>query len=95
MINSGQRSSMGADQQMEAINHNAGDAERAVNEITEALKEQSLASNLIAQQVEKIARMTEESQEVAQEVNNVIGELQGLSHQMDAVMGKFKLGHTA
>ena len=62
-----------------------------MNEITEALKEQSSASTLIAQQVEKIARMTEESQGVAHEVNNVIDELQGLSRQMDTVMGKFKL----
>lgn len=91
MIQSGQRSSLGADHQMQAISHHTVDAERAVNEITEALKEQSSASTLIAQQVEKIARMTEESQGVAHEVNNVIDELQGLSRQMDTVMGKFKL----
>jgi len=91
MIQSGQRSSLGADHQMEAISHHTVDAERAVNEITEALKEQSAASTLIAQQVEKIARMTEESQGVAHEVNNVIDQLQGLSRQMDSVMGKFKL----
>ncbi|MCZ8016668.1 MAG: methyl-accepting chemotaxis protein [Limnobacter sp.] len=91
MIQSGQRSSLGADHQMEAISHHTVDAERAVNEITEALKEQSSASTLIAQQVEKIARMTEESQGVAHEVNNVIDQLQGLSRQMDTVMGKFKL----
>ncbi|MCE2745556.1 MAG: methyl-accepting chemotaxis protein [Burkholderiales bacterium] len=95
MINSGQRSSIGADQQMEAINHHASDTERAVTEITEALKEQSSASTLIAQQVEKIARMTEESQGVAHEVNNVITELQNLSNQMDNVMGKFKLAQQA
>mgnify|MGYP006166433479 FL=1 len=52
MIQSGQRSSLGADHQMEAISHHTVDAERAVNEITEALKEQSSASTLIAQQVE-------------------------------------------
>lgn len=91
MIQSGQRSSLGADHQMEAISHHTVDAERAVNEITEALKEQSAASTLIAQQVEKIARMTEESQGVAHEVNSVIDQLQGLSRQMDTVMGKFKL----
>jgi methyl-accepting chemotaxis protein len=91
MIQSGQRSSLGADHQMEAISHHTVDAERAVNEITEALKEQSAASTLIAQQVEKIARMTEESQGVAHEVNCVIDQLQGLSRQMDTVMGKFKL----
>jgi len=95
MIDSGQSSSMGADQQMEAINHHTGDAERAVTEITEALKEQSAASTLIAQQVERIARMTEESQGVAHEVNHVISELQSLSNQMDTVMGKFKLAQHA
>lgn len=95
MINLGQCSSLGADQQMEAINHHTGDAERAVTEITEALKEQSSASTLIAQQVERIARMTEESQGVAHEVNHVITELQSLSNQMDTVMGKFKLAQQA
>ena len=73
----------------------ARDAERAVTEITEALKEQSSASTLIAQQVERIARMTEESQGVAHEVNHVITELQSLSNQMDTVMGKFKLAQQA
>ena len=95
MIHSGQQSSLGADQQMDAINHHTGDAERAVTEITEALKEQSSASTLIAQQVERIARMTEESQGVAHEVNQVITELQKLSNQMDTVMGKFKLAQQA
>ena len=95
MIHSGQQSSLGADQQMEAINHHTGDAERAVTEITEALKEQSSASTLIAQQVERIARMTEESQGVAHEVNQVITELQKLSNQMDTVMCKFKLAQQA
>ena len=95
MINLGQSSSTGADQQMEAINHHTSDAERAVTEITEALKEQSSASTLIAQQVERIARMTEESQGVAHEVNQVITELQNLSNQMDTVMGKFKLTQQA
>ena len=80
---------------MEAINHHTSDAERAVTEITEALKEQSSASTLIAQQVERIARMTEESQGVAHEVNQVITELQNLSNQMDTVMGKFKLTQQA
>lgn len=95
MISAGHEASRGADQNMESINHHSGDAERAVNEITEALKEQNEASTLIAQQVEKIARMTEESQEVAQEVNQVISELQSLSNQMDTVMGKFKLTQSA
>lgn len=95
IIHSGQQSSLGADQQMEAINHHTGDAERAVTEITEALKEQSSASTLIAQQVERIARMTEESQGVAHEVNQVITELQKLWNQMDTVMGKFKLAQQA
>jgi methyl-accepting chemotaxis protein len=64
-----------------------------VNEITEALQEQSSASTLIAQQVEKIARMTEESQGAAIEVNAVINNLEGLSKQMDSLMSKFKVGH--
>ena len=95
MIHTGQESSLGADQQMEAINNHTDHAEQAVNEITEALKEQSSASTLIAQQVEKIARMTEETQSVAQEVNQVIDTLQGLSNQMDNVMNKFKIERQA
>lgn len=91
MINAGQESSLGADRQMESINQHTGQAEKAVTEITEALKEQSSASSLIAQQVEKIARMTEESQNVAMEVNQVISSLHELSGQMDQLMGKFKL----
>ncbi|MCR2746214.1 methyl-accepting chemotaxis protein [Limnobacter parvus] len=95
MIKTGEKASQGAEQQMEAITQHTDEAEQAVNEINEALSEQSAASTLIARQVENIARMTEESQGVAQEVNQVISELQNLSNHMDTVMGKFKISEQA
>ncbi|HEX4879011.1 MAG TPA: methyl-accepting chemotaxis protein, partial [Limnobacter sp.] len=91
MIANGQASSGQADQNMESISTSTGKAEQAVNEITAALQEQSAASTLIAQQVEKIARMTEDSQSAAIEVNRVIGNLQQLSNQMNTLMGRFKI----
>ncbi len=94
LISAGEESSQGADEQMQAVEQQTQESERAVNDITDALKEQSGASTLIAQQVERIARMTEDSQEVAAEVNEVINNLKTLAANMDQTMGKFKLGGT-
>ncbi|HEX4917440.1 MAG TPA: methyl-accepting chemotaxis protein [Limnobacter sp.] len=91
MIAHGQSSSSRADDNMASINLSTGKAEQAVHEITAALQEQSAASTLIAQQVEKIARMSEESHAAVGEVNKVIGTLQGLSAQMNSLMGRFKI----
>lgn len=92
LISTGEESSRGADEQMQAIEQQTRHSERAVNDITDALKEQSSASTLIAQQVERIARMTENSQGVAAQVNEVINNLQTLAFTMDEAMGKFRLG---
>jgi len=63
----------------------------AVAEISSALEEQSSASSLIAQNVEKIAHMTEENSAAVVEVHHAAESLERLSGDLKALIGKFKV----
>ncbi|MCX7175908.1 MAG: methyl-accepting chemotaxis protein, partial [Proteobacteria bacterium] len=63
----------------------------AVAEISSALHEQSAASNLIAQNVEKIAQMTEENSASIKEVNQAANHLEELSRKLNSLVGQFKV----
>ncbi|MFA6314072.1 MAG: methyl-accepting chemotaxis protein [Sterolibacterium sp.] len=63
----------------------------AVAEIASALHEQSAASNLIAENVEKIAQMTEENSASVKEVNQAANHLDELSRQLNSLVGQFKV----
>ncbi len=63
----------------------------AVAEISSALHEQSTASTLIAQNVEKIAQMTEENSASVIEVNHAAKHLEGLSGKLNSLVGRFKV----
>jgi len=62
-----------------------------VNEITEAIHEQSSASTSVAQSVERIAQMAEESNAVANEGADTAQRLNALAHEMRSITDQYKL----
>jgi methyl-accepting chemotaxis protein len=63
----------------------------AVNEISGALSEQSVASNEIGRNVERIAQMSEESSAAAREVANTALHLGELADGTRTAVGQFRL----
>jgi methyl-accepting chemotaxis protein len=63
----------------------------AVNDISDALKEQSQASNDIAKHVERIARMTEENSIAVKETARASQSLENLAGSLHATVGRFRL----
>ncbi len=84
-----------ADETMGEISANASETENAVDEISVALGEQTNAANLIAQKMEHIAQMTEESRAASEEVNKVSTDLREVTNQLTGLIGKFKLDEKA
>jgi len=62
-----------------------------VTEIANALREQSVASDTIASQVERVAQMSEENNRVAESSKKLAEELQKLSGTMRHVVGSYTL----
>lgn len=73
---------------MLAIQRGALDSGGMVVDIADAIREQSTTSNAIAQQVEKIAQMTEENNAAARSTADTAGELSGLAQDMQQVVGR-------
>lgn len=73
---------------MHAIQRGALDSGGMVVDIADAIREQSTTSNAIAQQVEKIAQMTEENNAAARSTADTAGELAGLAQDMQQVVGR-------
>ena len=73
---------------MLAIQRGASDSGGMVADIADAIREQSTTSNAIAQQVEKIAQMTEENNAAARSTADTAGELSGLAQDMQQVVGR-------
>ncbi|QEL56880.1 methyl-accepting chemotaxis protein [Chromobacterium paludis] len=68
-------------------------AEHSVQRITDianAIKEQSLASQEVARNVEQIAQMNGQTTEAAGEASALAGELQALSRELDACLQRFR-----
>lgn len=63
----------------------------AVSEISSALHEQSATSELIAQNVEKIAQMTEQNNAAVNGVNQAARHLEALSGTLNSLVGRFKV----
>ena len=61
-----------------------------VNDISGAIREQSIASNSIAQQLEHIAQMSEESAVAVRHTANASRHLQELSNELHQAVGQFK-----
>lgn len=76
---------------MLAIQRGALDSGGMVVDIADAIREQSTTSNAIAQQVEKIAQMTEENNAAARLTADTAGELSGLAQDMQQVVGRYRV----
>jgi methyl-accepting chemotaxis protein len=63
----------------------------SVDEISNSLREQSAARNLIARNVEGIAQMTEETSSIIKEVSASAEHLEQLSRTLNQAVGQFKL----
>ena len=63
----------------------------AVSEISSALQEQSVTSNLIAENVEKIAQMSEENSTAVDGVNQAAKHLETLSATLNTLVGRFRV----
>ncbi|MFC5303418.1 HAMP domain-containing methyl-accepting chemotaxis protein [Azospira restricta] len=61
-----------------------------VNDISDALREQSQASNDIARHIERIAAMSQDNHAAVEQSARAAGELQALSASMTALAGRFR-----
>jgi methyl-accepting chemotaxis protein len=80
-----------ASQAIEKIGGTSTQAVQMVGEITAAIREQSAASNSIAQQVERIAQMAEVSNEAASGSASAARELDTLAASMQKIVQTYKL----
>lgn len=90
MIKAGVNQSDKADMAMLEIEKHSELAAGAVTDITHAIGEQSEASTLIAQQIEQIASMTEQSSVAIRKVDVIVHDIQQFSQGLDAQVGGFK-----
>lgn len=74
---------------IERIRASAGQSENYSHEITAALGEQSQASNLIAQKVEGIARMSDENMQSVTHVGHSMSELEEQSRLLQSAVARF------
>lgn len=88
----GSRLAGDAAQTLKAIKHGADVALSRTNEVAEAMKEQSLASTSIAQRVEEIAHMVEQTHMKIQQISNIASDdLIGISDELDRQIGRFRV----
>lgn len=80
-----------AGESMEKINGSSMDVMYAITDISQALKEQRIAGVEIAQNVEKIAQMTDAGRSSANEVAASANELATLANALDQEVAKFRV----
>lgn len=90
MIAQGVAHSGQADEAMSQVSTHSEHTVRAVVEINHAIAEQSQASTLIAQQIEKIAQMTEASGQAIGNVDAIVHDIQTFSEGLSAQVSVFK-----
>lgn len=90
-VNVGADKARDAGEIMTQVNGDAARATEAVTEIANALSEQSSASTLIAQNVEKIAQMSEENNAAVGAMADSAQALGRLAESMQALVAKFRL----
>ena len=73
------------------IKQGAGQVVDVVNSISSALHQQSGANNNLTQQVERVAEMTVETNQAAQETAREAEKLQELALDMQSAVGRFKI----
>ena len=90
-VDEGVRMAAQAGDSMVAIESSNRKVLNAVVDISATLQEQSAASSQIADNVEKIARMTEENDAAVRNVNAAAGNVESLSSTLQALVGRFKV----
>jgi methyl-accepting chemotaxis protein len=73
------------------IKQGAGQVVEVVNSISSSLVEQSDANNNLTQQVERVAEMTLETNNAAQETAREAEKLKALANDMQSAIGRFKI----
>ncbi|MEN3112877.1 methyl-accepting chemotaxis protein [Uliginosibacterium paludis] len=81
----------GASTSIRGIGSASRDAVNMVSEITDAIREQGTTSTAIAQQVERIAQMSEESSAAAGESADAARELDRLAESMQKIVATYRL----
>ncbi|RZS42686.1 methyl-accepting chemotaxis protein [Limnobacter thiooxidans] len=91
VLSTGLEHAQGAKALMGEIDQNSKNAEVAIGEIDRAMAEQSEASLQIAQQVESIARTTEESQHACFRLDELVVNIQSVCNIVQSQSARFKL----
>ena len=63
----------------------------AVEEISEAVREQSAASTLISQRIEQIAQMTERNSAAAESTAEAVHRMSNMSHEIADALSAYKV----
>ncbi|MDR0673906.1 MAG: methyl-accepting chemotaxis protein [Zoogloeaceae bacterium] len=90
-VESGKTLAQNAGERIAEIREEAGKVSSAVTEISNALKEQSQASQDIARHVESIAQMTDENSAAAEETASGAQHLHQLSDSVSSTLAQFKV----
>ncbi|MDR1912118.1 MAG: methyl-accepting chemotaxis protein [Helicobacteraceae bacterium] len=89
-VEQGQKLTQEAGEKMHTIKEQASRVSKAIDEISNALKEQSLAGQDIAKNVENIAQMTDKNNEAAAGASDGAKRLGKLSSDVSATLSQFK-----
>ncbi|NJM32792.1 MAG: hypothetical protein HC848_08000 [Limnobacter sp.] len=95
IVSTGMSDSKTAEEAMLDITGYSRDTEKGIGDINHALGEQSSASQVIAQKIESIAQMTEESQAAAQKLMEVATESRRITAELTGSIAKFQLDKTS
>jgi methyl-accepting chemotaxis protein len=80
-----------ASQTIERIGHSTHAIERSIANITGSLGEQRVASQSLAQNMERVSQMAEENSATVEELATTSAQLSALSHNLQDITARFKL----
>jgi methyl-accepting chemotaxis protein len=90
-VQQGVAQTLNAQETVDSIHSHARSAVTIVAEISAALAEQSNAANSIAEQVEQVARMAEESNHVAEQTHGSAGDLRRMAQEMSEIVARYRI----
>ncbi len=90
-VEAGVSSAEEANVAIQAIGSSSRQAVNMVGDISDAIREQSMASTSIAQQVEQIAQMSEENSSASSSTSETAGELARLAAEMQRVVSQYRV----
>ncbi|MBA4709540.1 methyl-accepting chemotaxis protein [Aquitalea aquatica] len=80
-----------ASQTIERIGNSTHAIERSIANITDALGEQRIASQSLAQNMERVSHMAEENSATVEELATTSAQLSSLSHELQGITARFQL----